>query len=102
MHRDASIFPSPDTFLPDRWLATTDNSEELLRMSQHMMPFGTGSRVCGGQNFAQAMLRVAVTVIVRNFDIVAPTETNERTMEMRDSFVRFMPCRTSSDTDMIL
>jgi cytochrome P450 len=88
MHRDASLFPSPDTFLPDRWLETPQNRDELLRMNQHLMPFGTGSRICGGQNFAQVMLRVAVATIVRNFDIVAPPETNERTMEMRDSFVR--------------
>jgi cytochrome P450 len=48
MHRDASIFPSPETFLPDRWLETSENEEQLMLMSQHMMPFGTGSRVCGG------------------------------------------------------
>ena len=56
-------------------------------MSQHMMPFGTGSRVCGGQNLAQIMLKVAVAAVARNFDVVAPSETNERTMEMKDSFV---------------
>ena len=46
MHREASIFPSPDTFLPDRWLEA--DAMELGRMTQHMMPFGVGSRVCGG------------------------------------------------------
>jgi cytochrome P450 len=93
MHRDASIFPSPDTFLPDRWLETAGNKEELARMNQYMMPFGVGSRVCGGQNLAQVMLRIAVATVVKNFDIVAPPETNESTMEMRDSFVcRFYCC----------
>jgi cytochrome P450 len=88
MHRDASVFPSPDTFLPDRWLnVDAQEAENLGRMSQHMMPFGTGSRVCGGQNLAQIMLKVAVAAIARNFDVVAPSETNERTMEMKDSFV---------------
>ncbi|KAG5637814.1 hypothetical protein H0H81_003146 [Sphagnurus paluster] len=87
MHRDASIFASPDTFLPERWLETTTNAETLARMNYHMMPFGTGARVCGGQNVAQAMMKVAVSAIVRNFDIVAPPETNERSMDIRDSFV---------------
>jgi cytochrome P450 len=88
MHRDASVFLSPDTFLPDRWLdAEGQNAEELGRMSQNMMPFGTGSRVWGGQNLAQVMLKVAVAAVARNFDDVAPSETNERTMEMKDSFV---------------
>lgn len=63
------------------------NAEQLFRMNQHMMPFGTGSRMCGGQNLAQMMLRVAVVAIVRNFEIEAPLETNERTMDIRDSFV---------------
>jgi cytochrome P450 len=90
MHRDASIFPSPDTFLPDRWLETPDNGEELQVMAQHMMPFGTGSRICGGQNLAQFMLRIVVAVIVRNFEVIAPPQTTEKSMEMRDSFVRHL------------
>lgn len=88
MHRDASVFPSPDTFLPERWLESASTSpEDLTLMAQHMMPFGTGSRVCGGQNLAQVMLRLAVAAIARNFDVAAPAETNERSMEIRDSFV---------------
>lgn len=96
MHRDDSIFPSPDTFLPERWLESNASPEELALMSQHMMPFGTGTRVCGGQNLAQIVMRMVVAAVVRNFDIVAPSETNERTMEMKDSFVIFpasMECK---------
>jgi hypothetical protein len=63
------------------------NGNELLRMAQYLMPFGTGSYVCGGLNLAQVMLKMAVAAVARNFDIVAPSETNEKTMEMRDSFV---------------
>lgn len=89
MHRDPTVFPSPNTFLPDRWLETGDaDSDAVLgRMAQHMMPFGTGSRVCGGQNLAQVMMKVVVAVIVRNFEVAAPPETNERSMEVKDSFV---------------
>ncbi|KAL0950331.1 hypothetical protein HGRIS_010302 [Hohenbuehelia grisea] len=96
MHRDESVFPSPEQFNPDRWLESCASPEELLIMSQHMMPFGTGTRVCGGQNLAQIMLRVVVAAVARNFDVVAPSETNERTMEMKDSFVIFpasMECK---------
>ncbi|KAF5369696.1 hypothetical protein D9615_010147 [Tricholomella constricta] len=87
MHRDASVFSSPDTFLPDRWLPNVNSAETLARMSYHMIPFGTGSRVCGGQSLAQAMMKIAVAAVVRNFDIVAPPGTNERSMDIRDSFV---------------
>ncbi|KAI0268080.1 cytochrome P450 [Gloeopeniophorella convolvens] len=96
MHRDSSVFPSPDTFLPERWLDMGDNGEQLAAMNLHMMPFGTGSRVCGGQNLAQMMLRITMAAIARNFDLLSPPETTEKSMEMRDSFVIFpasMTCR---------
>jgi cytochrome P450 len=86
-HRNPSVFPSPESFLPERWLETADNREQLEAMNRHMMPFGTGSRVCGGQNLAQMVLRIAITAIARNFDVVTPPETTETSMEMRDSFV---------------
>lgn len=58
-------------------------------MSQHLMPFGLGTRVCGGQNLARMMLKVTLATTVRNFDVVANTvETNERTMKIMDAFVR--------------
>lgn len=89
MHRNPAVFPSPDTFLPDRWLCSDEpgSEESLIAMHQHFMPFGTGSRVCGGQNVAQSMLKVVVAAVARNFNIVAPPETNEKSMEIKDSFV---------------
>jgi len=104
MHRDANVFPSPDTFLPERWIVSTSTShEDLGRMNASMMPFGTGSRVCGGQNLALMMLRFAVASFVRNFDISVPTDTTESSMNIRDSFVSqdhrrlssLMTCRLS-------
>lgn len=87
MHRDATVFPSPDTFLPERWLSSTTNEAELEKMGAYMMPFGTGSRMCGGHNLAQMLLRMATAAFVRNFDISAPPETNEKSMDVKDSFV---------------
>ncbi|KAF8801579.1 cytochrome P450 [Phlegmacium glaucopus] len=97
MHREPSVFASPDTFLPERWLeSSSTTSDQLSIMATHMMPFGSGSRVCGGQNLAQVMLKVVVASFARNFDISAPAETNEGSMDIRDSFVIFpaaMECK---------
>ncbi|KAL5508728.1 hypothetical protein ACEPAG_4763 [Sanghuangporus baumii] len=60
-----------------------------VEMAKHMFPFGHGPRVCGGQNLAQIMLRVVLSAIARNFDIIAPPETNENSMAMREVFVTF-------------
>ncbi|KAI0254878.1 cytochrome P450 [Lactifluus subvellereus] len=98
VHRNPAVFPSPEIFLPERWLEKGDNKEQLQVMHRHMMPFGTGSRVCGGQNLAQMILRIAIAAIVRNFDLLSPPETTEKSMEMRDSFVIFpasMVCHLS-------
>ena len=58
-------------------------------MAQYLMPFGVGTRVCGGQNLAQIVLRVMLAALVVNFDISANRqETNDRTMEIKDAFVR--------------
>lgn len=89
VHRDPTVFPAPETFFPERWLETGDNKEQLEVMNRHMMPFGTGSRVCGGQNLAQMVLRIVIAAIVRNFDLLSPLETTEKSMEIRDSFVIF-------------
>ncbi|TFK33197.1 cytochrome P450 11B1 [Crucibulum laeve] len=97
MHRDTSIFTSPETFLPERWLESASTPrDQLVRMAQHMMPFGTGTRVCGGQYLAQVMLKIVVAAVARNFNVVAPSETNEKSMEVKDSFVIFpaaMECK---------
>ncbi|PPQ73825.1 hypothetical protein CVT26_012140 [Gymnopilus dilepis] len=90
MHRDPVVFPSPDSFVPERWLESPyTSSEELAKMAAHMMPFGTGTRVCGGQNLAHMMLRLAVVAFVRNFDVSAPPETTQESMDIKDSFVIF-------------
>lgn len=86
-HRDGVVFPSPDTFLPDRWLETRTDSSQLSLMHQHLMPFGAGSRLCGGQNLAHLVIRVVIAAVVRNFDIVSPPETNDTSMSTKDAFV---------------
>lgn len=89
LHRDPSVFPSPDSFLPERWLECSQ--VELDNMLQHMIPFGVGTRMCGGQNLAQVIMRIMIVAIVRNFNIAAPPETNEKSMEIKDSFVSPSP-----------
>nr|GAT55566.1 predicted protein [Mycena chlorophos] len=101
MHRDPAVFPSPETFLPERWLASPTEdpvAEEarLARMASYMMPFGTGSRICGGLNLAHLTMRVILVAVLRNFEVEAAPGTDEKSMDMRDSFVMFpaaMECK---------
>ncbi|KAF7303415.1 hypothetical protein MIND_00570000 [Mycena indigotica] len=101
MHRDPAVFPSPETFLPERWLVSSKEDSEaetarLAQMSSYMMPFGTGSRMCGGLNLTHLALRIILVAVLRNFDIEAAAGTDEKSMNMRDSFVMFpasMECK---------
>lgn len=86
MHRDPAVFPSPDNFIPERWLQGADATE---KMAQYLMPFGIGSRQCGGMNLAYMMLRITVATLARNFNVTASPETDERSMEIKDAFVSF-------------
>lgn len=53
-----------------------------------MMPFGVGSRICGGHTLAQLVIRMVIAAVARSLNISADaTQTNERSMEMRDAFV---------------
>jgi cytochrome P450 len=43
MHNDASVYPEPDKFKPDRWVGKTDPA-----MDRNFVPFARGSRNCIG------------------------------------------------------
>jgi cytochrome P450 len=44
-HFNSSIFPSPDSFLPERWLIS---AAERKILEKYLQPFGRGSRSCLG------------------------------------------------------
>ncbi|KAM5544681.1 hypothetical protein V8D89_001579 [Ganoderma adspersum] len=89
MHRDPDVFPSPEAFCPERWLPShPDDGERLAKMSQHLMPFGAGTRACPGRYHAQIVFRATLAALVLNFDLSAdPRETSETTMAPRDAFM---------------
>jgi hypothetical protein len=49
LHRNADVFPSPEKWLPERWL--TSNTEELEEMKRWFWAFNKGSRGCIGKDF---------------------------------------------------
>lgn len=47
MHRNESVFPSPEKFDPERWLDPV-----IARvLDKHLVPFGKGSRQCVGMPY---------------------------------------------------
>ncbi|RYP63404.1 hypothetical protein DL771_009302 [Monosporascus sp. 5C6A] len=61
LHRNAHVFPQPETFDPSRWEKPT------MAMKDCFMPFGGGSRVCLGLHLAYIELRLATARFFRTF-----------------------------------
>lgn len=73
-HRDATSFPNPTRFDPDRW--STTPKDALARFAY--FPFGGGPRVCIGSHMAmmEAVLCLATILQKRTFEL-APDHVTE-------------------------
>ncbi|KAL9013251.1 MAG: hypothetical protein Q9173_002036 [Seirophora scorigena] len=78
-----TIYPSPHTFDPSRWLELSPNSPE----NQNFVCYGKGSRMCLGMNLAQTELYLAVAAVFRRFDLeLYDTERLRDVETTRDCF----------------
>lgn len=64
VHYNATLFPKPHSFQPDRWLAADSAS-----LDDWLVPFSRGPRSCLGINLAWVELRLALATVMRRFDI---------------------------------
>src|SRR6266852_7075810 len=67
MHRDPDFFPSPEEFIPERWLGTSGRG---IEPNEAFLPFGMGPRICIGRRFATIETMVILAEIVRGFEIL--------------------------------
>ncbi|TGO39668.1 hypothetical protein BHYA_0049g00030 [Botrytis hyacinthi] len=78
LHHNASIFPSPEKFNPERWLR---DEEKVL--DKYFAPFGKGSRACLGMNLANEEIYIVVALFFSRFEMEL-YETDARSMEWVD------------------
>jgi cytochrome P450 family 138 len=71
IHNDASVFPDPDRFDPQRYIDNKPSSFAWI-------PFGGGTRRCVGAAFANMEMDVVLRTILRHFTIETTTEPGER------------------------
>lgn len=48
IHRNATIFPNPEKFDPDRWIRTNGKTATGERLDRYLTAFTKGSRACLG------------------------------------------------------
>ena len=68
LHRDGQYFDKPELFQPDRFLKKNADKEK----PKAFYPFGSGPRLCIGNNFAMAEMAIFLAEFVARFN-VAPT-----------------------------
>ncbi|MBV9880984.1 MAG: cytochrome P450 [Gemmatirosa sp.] len=67
VHRNASLYPSPHAFAPERFLAR--------RYARHeYFPFGGGVRLCAGESLAELEFAVVLATILQRFDLSADAD----------------------------
>ncbi|TAQ88584.1 hypothetical protein B7494_g3093 [Chlorociboria aeruginascens] len=83
--KDSSIFPSPDTFDPERWLQGSLVHHDLDR---YYVPFGKGTRMCPGMDLAYTEIHMALVVLFRRFEFELFDTVKERDIDVvRDCFM---------------
>ena len=75
-HRRPQVFPEPEQFDPDRFLATTFSPTTFL-------PFGNGSRRCIGMAFALFEMKVVLSEVVRRFQVSLDPSTPQPVQPVR-------------------
>jgi cytochrome P450 len=63
-HMDASLFPNPEIFNPQRWLDSED-----AHLDRYLVNFSKGSRACAGINLAKAEILLTLGALFTNFDM---------------------------------
>lgn len=90
IHLDSTIYHSPRTFDPQRWLtsasATEDEKEELKRRTNFLVPFSRGTRMCAGMHLAYAEIYLMLG------SLFAPAGVGRR-MELFETGIEDVECR---------
>ena len=78
-HRDAEIFPDPESFKPERWLIKGD--DRLKRMNSVWIPFTAGPRACIGRNVTILFQLVYLATIFYRYDFALTSKDWEQDWE---------------------
>ncbi|EOY19021.1 hypothetical protein SCA6_000714 [Theobroma cacao] len=81
LHQDPNIWgPDADEFNPERF---ADGVAAACKLPHVYMPFGVGPRICLGQNFAMAELKILLALILSNFKFsLSPKYVHSPTMRL--------------------
>ncbi|KLO13578.1 cytochrome P450 [Schizopora paradoxa] len=69
LHRDPRYFsPSPDDFIPERWMNPETESTESILNTTAYIPFSYGPQNCVGKNLARNEVKMVTTMLLSRFN----------------------------------
>ena len=102
LHRNANYYPSPDTFLPERWIAGEDipaalreevgkkeawSESDVEGARSAFCPFSIGPRGCIGKGVAYLELGVALGRVLFSLDLELLVRREDAEYQLKDCFV---------------
>ena len=83
-HMDASLFPNPERFDPQRWLNADDPY-----LDRYLVNFSKGTRACLGINLAKAEIWLTLATLFTKFDMKLYDTTRADVEVARDYFAAY-------------
>ncbi|OAA68007.1 serine/threonine-protein kinase [Niveomyces insectorum RCEF 264] len=88
VHRsDAAVFPDPDTFNPDRWLAAEGDAER----KRLFFAFASGGRGCIGKHLALVEMKILLRDVYSRFATTPEASMTPESMAMSDQLISSRP-----------
>ncbi|KAL8918111.1 MAG: hypothetical protein Q9208_007552 [Pyrenodesmia sp. 3 TL-2023] len=89
VHLDPSVFPSPQAFIPERWLPDhPDRPACAIKtgLENYLVPFGRGARACVGRAIAMEELYVTIGNLFYRMTTMQLWDTDDEDMRMAHDF----------------
>ena len=77
IHTDPENFKDPMVFKPERFLQKANSLGDTARHPFAFIPFSAGARNCIGQKFAMMEMKIILSLLLFNFEMVPLMETTK-------------------------
>jgi len=82
MTRDESIYPQPESFLPERFI----NEDGQLNDNDLILTFGFGRRICPGRHMASATVWLMIATVLSTFNITKAKDADGNEIPVNDDY----------------